>query len=315
MPNPKVYFYSDDEVGVPWPGPDYDRPESFKEPRFVWYDWGWEETNNPDEATAFVTRQRLIWLTDAQIYNLPYLAGCEKRHIFFDLGSDGSRLCFRDFKNLPSIFFRACMTQELMAANPTAISWPWPVEDLSVEAESLGIGRKNYKYDIVFKGQITNDMAQRAVDSVAKSNLKSLIDVTPQFFAYMSEESKKKNRLEFLEVMKQGRLHLVPTSVPDGAIRYRLYEGMSLGRVGVHLCDECVLPLSDRIDWNYAIVTIPEADADNVGPILEEWFSRNSDSQIQERGWYARQVWRAWLDRARWNDVIGGEVSARLGRL
>jgi len=93
----KAYYYTEAETGVPWPGPDADfiLPNGQKKygvqwPRFVWYALpGFEKTTDPAQADVFVVRQRLIWLSRAQIYGLPYLKGNERRHLFFDLGSDG----------------------------------------------------------------------------------------------------------------------------------------------------------------------------------------------------------------------------------
>jgi hypothetical protein len=310
--NPKVYYYTDKEVGVAWPGPDADRPAEYADPRFIWYDWGWPETTDPDEADIFVVRQRLIWLTTEQVYQLPYLSGNEQKHVFFDLGSDGDKACYRDFAGLPAIFFRACVTKNLLLRNPTIIPWPWPVVDIQAEAKQLGVLGQDKKYDVVFKGQITNDMAQAAVDSVAKSKLKSLIDVNKSFFAYMGDDEKRAERAEFLKVMQQGRLHLIPTSVPVGTVRYRLYEGMAIGQVGVSLCDGCVFPFEDRINWDDIVLTIPECSAGDVGPILESWLKGLPDKVLAERGKYARLVWQAWLDRSQWSTVIANEIEMRI---
>jgi hypothetical protein len=306
---PEVYYYTDAEVGIDWPGPDIDRPKSYPEPRFVWYDWpDFETTTNPKQADVFVVRQRLIWLSTEQVYSLPYLSGNERRHVFFDLGSDGARECYRDWPNLPAIFFRGCCTREILHKNPTTIAWPWPVEDLAEQAPS----HKDFKYDVVFQGQAPNDMARRAVAAIRNSSLKCHIDVNRQFFAYMNDEEKKQRQASYLETMRKGRLHLVPTSVPAGIVRYRLYEGMTLGLAGVHLCDGCVLPLSDRIDWDGCIIPIKEEYAGRTGEILTDWLMKHTDDDILDMGRYAREVWAHWLDRRRWGEVIGELVRERL---
>ena len=308
---PKIYYYTDAEVGMDWPGPDIDRPKSYPEPRFIWYDWpGFEETTDPNQADVFVIRQRLIWLSDAQVYDLPYLHGNERHHVFFDLGSDGDKACYRDWPNLPAIFLRSCCTRETLHNNPTTIAWPWPVEDLGEQAPP----REGFEYDVVFQGQTTNDMSKRAVESLRHSSLKCHIDVSRKFYAYMNDEEKAQRRTSYLETMRKGRLHLVPTSVPAGIVRYRLYEGMTLGMVGVHLCDGCALPLADRIDWDGCVISIKEQYADRVGDILTEWLMKHTTKDIEDMGRYARHVWETLLDRRRWAEVIGKLVRERLIR-
>jgi len=306
----KVYFYKDNEVGVPWPGPDADRhlAGDYPEPRFIWYDWpGAKETDSPAEADVFVVRQRLIWLSNEQVRQLPYLRGNEQRHVFFDLGSDGSWKCYRNFSDIPAIFIRGCCTQEMLKADPDIVAWPWPTVDMGAYAD------RSFRYDVVFQGQLTNDLGRRAVESVGGTpGLNVHIQVNPKFFAYEGAAKKQALAASYPETMAAGRLHLVPTSVPAGICRYRLYEGMSMARVGVSLCNGCVHPLADRINWHDCIVTIREGDATHAGAILAEWLTRHTDGDIQEMGRYAQAMWRKWLARDRWAEVIGQIVREKM---
>ena len=306
----KVYHYTDAEVGVAWPGPDADRhlAGDFPNPRFIWYDWpGAQRTDDPAEADVFVVRQRLIWLSGKQVRSLPYLKGNERRHVFFDLGSDGHPDCYRDFSDIPAIFFRGCCTRAMLAKDPDIVSWPWPVVDFGAFA-----GRP-FKYDVVFQGQLTTAHGRAAVKSVHKTaGLNSYLRVNPKFFAYESEEQKKKLRESYGRVLASGRLHLVPTQVPTGICRYRLFEGMSAALVGVSFCDGCVYPLADRINYRDCIVTIREGEAAHAGEILAAWLGRHTDDDIREMGRYAQAMWQKWLARAKWAEVIGKIVRERL---
>jgi hypothetical protein len=317
----KVYFYTDGEVGVPWPGEDHDRRKSgdFPEPRFELCAFpGFERTRDPARADVFVVRQRLVNLSDGQIRGLPHLRGNERRHVFFGLGPDGSRECYRAWPDVPAIFIRATCNREMLEANPATVAWPWPHEtaDMGPHVRREGQG---YEFDIVFQGCANNDLGRRVVTSVEKTpGLKKHIRVNREWWPDMEDEGEQERlRRTYLETTGAARLHLVPTSVEldgrlMGVVRYRLYEGMALGAVGVHLCDGCVLPLADKIDWSRCVVTVKEADADRTGEILADWLARHNDDEIREMGRYARRMWERWIDRRRWAENVAQIVRERL---
>lgn len=326
--NPKVYFYTDEEVGVPFGGPDEDfivdgrpRVPNTKWPRFVWYEWpNFDETDNPYMADVFVVRQRLISLTEEQVMSLPYLAGNERRHVFFDLGSDGRPECYRDF-SIPAIFFRGCCTKQVLANNPTTIAWPWPVHDYGAE---LGGISSSFGLDVVFQGK-TNHLTRRALKSFERplitrgraltSHLAAMSAFYPHLRDSTSPQAKKRAaeyRESYIRMMDMARVLLCPTSVIDGIVRYRLYDGMTLGRITAHICDGCVMPLADRIDWGRILITIRESDADHVGEIIADWLNRHNDNEIRARGLYAREMWDTWLRRDRWGETIGSIVREKL---
>ena len=91
-------------------------------------------------------------------------------------------------------------------------------------------------------------------------------------------------RESYFRTMQASRLALSPRSNRFGAIRYRLYEAMSMGRVNVHLGDECILPLSDRIAWSDCLVQYAEKDASRVGGFIEDWLSYHTDDDIVDMG-------------------------------
>ncbi len=317
----KIYFYTDEEVGMPWPGEDHDRHISgdFPEPRFQLCAFpGFERTTDPAQADVFVCRQRLAWLTDKQIRGLPYLRGNERRHVFFGLGPDANRDCYRMWPDIPAIYIRATCNQEMLKANPMTVAWPWPheTEDMGPYVRQPGQG---YEYDVVFQGCANNELGRRAARLIGQTQrLKTHIQVNHEWWPDMKDKARQEElRRQYLETLNKGRLHLVPTSVEldgrtMGVVRYRFYEGMYLGVVGVHLCDGCVLPLADKIDWGRCVVTVRESDVDSLGDILVDWLSRHSDGEIVEMGRYARQMWERWIDRRRWAENVAQIVRERL---
>jgi hypothetical protein len=88
---------------------------------------------------------------------------------------------------------------------------------------------------------------------------------------------------------------------------------MSAGRVPVHFCDNCVLPLADRIDYSKCSITIREVDAPNTGKILSAWLKNHTDEQIVEMGLYGRAMYERWLCRDRWVGIMTELVKERLG--
>lgn len=312
---PKVYYYKTKEVGVSWPGHDVkSRTERNRPPRFRTRLPGFEATNDPNKADVFFLRQRRCWLTEEEIRDLPYLKGNEKRHIFWDLGSDSDPNCYRVFPDIPSIYFNACTTKDLLEKGPHMIAWPWPVEDFG---DYASVPESGFRYDVVFQGQAPNELNRVTLRSVEKNpKLESYIKPVEQFWPYIRQfdpERAESLRSSYLHTMRVGRLHLCPTSVPKGIIRYRLYEGMSMARVGVLLGDGCVLPHEDKIHWADCIIRIREEDAQYTGDILMEWLSGPAHRDIIEMGRYARRMWKRWCKRENWENVFEAIVRERLG--
>lgn len=316
---PSVYFYTDAEVGVPWPGPDADRHISgdFPEPRFNWCAFpGFERTDDPAQADVFVVRQRLAQLSNEQIRGLPYLRGNELRHVFFGLGPDANRACYRTWPDIPAIYIRATCNQEMLRANPTTVAWPWPheIDDMGPYVRKP---EQDFVHDIAFQGCVNNELGRAIIASVEEEGLTKHVQVNPAWWPDMKDKKEKAHlRRTYLNAMSGARLHLVPTAVKldgrlMGVVRYRLYEGMYLGVIGVHICDGCVLPLWDKIDWARCVITIREADADRTGEILREWLARHDDDHIRTMGLYARQMWWRWIDRRRWGENVAQIVRER----
>lgn len=308
----KVYYYTDSEVGLPWLGPDADRVEHCKKhglrhPRFIWYDWPrFTETHDPGDADVFVVRQRLAKLSEDQLRSLPYLRDRVERHVFFDLAEN--------YQHYPSIVgaisIRGTCTRSMLKWDPGIVPWSAAVNDYG---EYSSLPQEGFKHDVVFQGQTGGSITEPVLKSVERSQLSTHICRLRMFFGYYKDpEEIATLRKSYLESMSLGRLALSPASLSRGAIRYRVYEAMSMARVSVILCDSCVMPLQDQINWSHCLLRLPECEASNVGVILEGWLQTHTDQEIVEMGRYARQMWEKWLWRERWGEVIGMLVRERL---
>jgi len=321
---PKVYFYTDAEVGVPWPGPDADfivdgKPKNpnIPWPRFVWCAFpGFDVTTNGNKADIFVMRQRLIWVTKKQLLKLPYMRkDLMHRHVFFDLGSDGDPMCFRNFPDIPAIFFRGAANKGMMKGTPTTVAWPWPVDDLSDYPLEYAGG---FKHGIVYQGQDAPTQRHTALDvvNVVRDSpivFDAHIAITPTFWGNMRDKALKAILREtFIDTLRASRLSLVPGCNDYGVTRYRFYETMSLGRVPVYIEDKRALPREDVIDYDRCCVFVKECDVPRIDVILNDWLNAHTDAEILSMGAYGREMWKTYLDRARWGQKIESIVRKKL---
>jgi len=312
---PKVYYYTDDEVGFPFPGPDADRLRYFGGvPRFIWYEWpGFEVTTDPARANVFVVRQRFSKLTEAQIRNLPHLKGNEERHVFFDLNDH----YIKTFPDIPGIFFRSCCTHAMLAVNPNIVLWPWALAD-SQPPEYAELPAGGFRYDAVFQGH-DSPSAQMMIRSLQKAtppmktHLKAVKIFWPNIRDHGDTEEAVRLRTEYLETMSAGRLILCPVSNTWPATRMRLWEAMAMGRFQVYFTDEVVLSFNDKIDWDECMLRLPLSAIQDVHEILPAWLAEHSDEEIIERGRYARRMWQEWLAPHRWGRTAGIVVREKLG--
>lgn len=252
-------------------------------------------TDDPSQADCFVLPTDIRHVTDAQILALPYLRGNEARHVFFSLSEFPTRALTVD-----ALAFRTDHNKRLRAAgNARARVWAWGVEDLGAYAYLPASG---FQFDIHAQLWTSSPLTDMAVEACKASGLK-VHDRRHPFF-YGTLETNKDPRLgelrqSFLETMQISRLVLVPRSRAC-VNRYRFYEAMSMGRVPVLLCDDCLLACDDKIDYDQCCVRVPERDAHLVGVYLQEWLATHSDISVEEMGEYGRAMWERWLAPARW---------------
>jgi hypothetical protein len=263
---------------------------------------GFDRTTDPRAADVFIVPAIMQWVGKEALLNLPYLKGNERRHVMFNLGEwMGVSL------GIPAIMIRCDTTKRLLTQDPTAVAWPWPVEDLGAWID------RPFETDVVFRGWVSTPLTDTVCDSVLNTpSLKSHIYRSNRFYGYIEPEEQKVLHQSFLETLAASRLSLCARSIPEGVVRYRLYESLSMGRVPVHFCDGCVMPFADRIDWDFCTLTIPEADAPAAGDIIADWLGENTDEKIRERGAYGRAMWDRWLNSAKWDQLFAEVTKERL---
>lgn len=313
---PCTYYYTDEEVGFPFPGPDADRLKYFGGiPRFVWYEWpGFETTTDPNRADVFVVRQRFSKLTEAQMRGLPYLRGNEERHVFFDLNDH----FIKTFPDIQGIYFRSCCTEAILAVNPNTVLWPWAVVE-SLVHDYIPMPAGGFKYDVVYQGRIYpwNDTM---IGLLENTNLRSHLVRVSTFWPHIRDSPDPSERARaaklkevYLTTMSEGRLILCPMTIGTGAVRMRLYDAMAMGRFQVHFNDRAVLPFNDKINWDECMLRLPLSAIRDIHKILPAWLAQHSDEDIIMRGKYAREMWKKWLAPEQWGHTAGIMVRERLG--
>lgn len=251
-------------------------------------------TDDPSRADCFVLPTDIRHVTDAQLRALPYLHGNERRHVFFSLSEFPKRALPFD-----ALAFRTDMNCNLRSVNPSTRVWCWGVDDLK---EYVPLPEGGFRYDVHAQLWASTPFTDAAVESCQQAGL-NVHDQRNPFF-YGTLETAKDERLAelrktFLESMQASRFVLVPRSRP-GINRYRFFEAMSCGRVPVLLCDECELPLADRINYDLFTVRIAEKDVSKCGERLRQILNRFSDGGLVDMGERARAAWVNWLAPAVW---------------
>jgi hypothetical protein len=280
----KAYYYSPQECGMDEFPPGLMRLSGF------------EKTKNPDEADIFVIQPGLYHLGVEGIKKLPYLKRNERRHCGLNISD-----WFKTSTGIPGMWFRCDCTKSVLDRDPTTVAWPWPVEDLGEWSN------RPFERDVVFVGWSSTSLTDIACESVmAEERLSSYIKRKDTFYGYQPQGQEKMDAHElFLNTLAGSRVSICARSIPDGVIRYRYWEGVSIGRIVAHICDGYVYPLSDRIDYDAFTIQIPESDTDKTGEIVAEWLSKHDDDDIRDRGKYARQMYERWLCRDKWDDLFG----------
>lgn len=286
----RVYYYTPADLGVKEFPPGHMRLA------------GAEAVTDPKRADVFVLPP-ILHHFKPQLARLPYLAGAEPWHVFWNLADD-----YLEQFQMPALFLRAEATKEIVAASPTTRGWPWPVDDLYASFESFDL-------DVVFQGWASTPLTNAVVESVRNTpQLRAHLELHDFFYGYHDTEPAYAHyRASFIDTLRRSRLSLVPRSIKQGVIRYRFYEALSAGRVPVHFCDGRVLPWADRIDYDRCSLHIPEAKAPYAGEIIAAWLADHSDEQIREMGEYGRAMWLRWLDPREWDHRFTEAVQGHFG--
>ena len=280
-----VYYYTPADLGLAsWPA---------GEMRLG----GFTPTTDPYLADAFCLPPITHWVK-AQLANLPYLEGRERRHVVWNVADD-----YDEPLGIKCLALRCDANKGLLRAEPWTKCWPWPVEDLYEPAVP-------FQFDVVFQGWASTPLTDTVVESVGRmAHLNTHLARYPFFYGYHDKDPDYAHyRQSFINTLRASRLSLVPRSIPSGVIRYRFYEALSAGRVPVQFNDNVVLPWPDKIDWTKCSIHIDESHADHAGEILADWLSKHTDDEIRSMGEYGRLAWQRWLNPRAWESLFGEAV-------
>jgi len=244
-----------------------------------------------------------------RLYGLDHILRHPARHVAFNVGDS-----YRFFPNLPCLWLRCDCTAEVMTQDPTTVPIAWPVRD---HADCLALPDGGYAFDVSFIGWDSGPLTARAVASCrATSGLACDIETHQWFYGYVERDDPERAAIanaRYKASLRASRLTLCPASIPDGVIRYRLYEGLSAGRIPVLIGDGSVLPFGPTLDeWKECVVWIRESAVDNTGAILRAWLDAHDDAELARRGAIARRLWTRWMDSARWPELFSEIVAARM---
>lgn len=297
----KVYAYNLAECRLPyWP----DGVMTFPDVEFV---------ENPNDADIFISKAPLDFLNQRgiKIRDLPYFAGNEARHAFFDV-SDGNN----EIYDAPCLFMRANLKQSMKERDPNSVSWPWPIDDF---IDCVGLPEGGFKYDVSFHGLRLSKSRLLSTASCEQSGMSTDMMFHPDFTGYYLPRGNEmpeglRRMREFKRSMRESRVALCPEQIL-GDIPYRFYEAMSAGRIPVLVGSDYILPFADEIPYDTFCLQISRGDAGDAGPIIKQWLHGLSDEEIQERGSLARACWQTWLHRDDWPKHMRYTVEKHLAGL
>jgi len=313
----KLYFYREGrdyeyppdvraEYGNPWAPPLFRRdPADAARPD------GYDEVRTPDEADFIVypnkldpiTVHRRAAFTRAHLAALPHFARLEHKHLFFNFHDLGQPLCTT-----------ACIiTDDPACSNvddPYVYTCPhFPMAHVLRASPDFEFSR--VRFDVSFVGTISDPLRIDLLDSIQQERALRFYLSAPQSedcdrstsYLHMADERRKRalERL-YVGVMRRSWATLCPRGRGSSSIRF--YETLCMGRLAVHVSDEYVLPLADRIDYEAFTLFIPEAEAGNAGALVRRWLEGMDAAEREDRCRKARRAWEEHLAPQYAQDIV-----------
>lgn len=301
--NVKQYIYRPQDAGlVKWPEGELQLD-------------GIEITQNPSEADVFVCPGNIrIFCSNMdsgdlkthKLNRLPYFAGNEARHVFFDCSD-----YFTKPIHLPIMFIRCDVRTWMLPSDVNTLPTPWPVEDYS---ECIDPPTEGFQADVSFHGWLSTDARRQASASViANPEIRCDTACFAQFHGRKEnpQHEKDRQRAAFRASMKRCRMALCPESIP-GVLPYRFFEAMSAGRVPLLVSSDYVLPFKDEIDYASFTVFCERDNAASADKLVVGFCGPHTDPEIIEKGKLARAAWEKWLDTRNWAKLHAYAVQKHL---
>lgn len=276
---------------------------------------GIDRTDDPSMADVFVCPIGLFDLDRASVplQRFPYFRGNETKHVFFDISE------ILTVYHEPSLFFRTNLKTWMLAEDPTAIAFPWPVDDFGDCMEPPDGG---FQYDVSFHGWLNYTTRIHATESCLmdarlKCDMARYPDFSGQYLGrdpetrgYLNPEGRR--RMEgFKASMRASRICLCPESIA-GDFPYRFFEAMSVGRIPFLIGTDQVFPFAEEIPYDEFTIQLPISRAGDAGPVAVEYLAGKSDQELLARGRIGRYYWEKYLDSRKWPQIMADVVRKKL---
>jgi hypothetical protein len=267
------------------------------------------KTENPDEADVFIFPVATMYYREphqiAQVQDLKYLKGREKRHVFFDVSD------YDQVFGMECLFIRCNTKQAMKKYDPNTISWAWPVEPL---AHLAPVPEGGFKYDVCFHGWINYAPRKLSVQSCRDHpGLKGDYSENVEFHGYFERDNPPeaaKRVARFKKGLNESRISLCGRSIKE-VFPYRFFEAMSAGRIPALFCTDYTLPWANKIDYEKCCLLFKEEEASNAGNLIRAFLDKTPDKEIIERGLYGMEMWKRWLCRDDWAKLMTEAVEEK----
>jgi len=247
----------------------------------------------PYELDPIICHRRTPFTRD-YLERLPYFAELEHRHVFFNFHDLGQPLCTR-----------ACIITDDPARSNRDDLFVYPYPHFPFAHVLQAAPDFNFdaiRFDVSFVGTISDPVRLTLLKSIRlEKRLRHYLNApqAPDWdrsasYLHMAS-AKRRQALErlYVGVMRRSWATLCPRG--RGSSSYRFFETMCLGRLPVHMSDEYVLPLADRIDYKAFTLFLPESDAVHAGELVHGWLARKDPDERQGMCRLARKAWEEHL--------------------
>jgi hypothetical protein len=227
---------------------------------------------------------------------LPHWGKHERRHFFFMHSDEDAPI------RTTATVFRQSVNR--CHKDPNTVVMPPPVDDFGHLA---GADYDALPYHVTFVGYIDDPRGLRreAVESLRGCPwLNCFIDTVDRHWCHFegTPEGDRRRQL-FIDGLAQSRLVLAPRG--KGQHSYRLFEGMSAGRVPILIGDGYELPFQEHINWNECIFRLDEAHAYDVANfILGVNELCRPTPCMADMAYRARQAWVNYLAPSNWDRMV-----------
>lgn len=191
---------------------------------------------------------------------MPYYAGNEARHVFFDRRDGGDLL-----SPGTAVHFRPSLQRHEVSRSVICIPYLEPVDNFFGYLHQP----RDIRYDLSFLGERT-DFRERLLDSLKREITSVCFHLRADFFfgGYMAHRPATKSepevtnahRQEYIETIRRSRFVLAPKGY--GTNSFRFYEALSLGVPPILVSDDCALPFERHVDYDAICLRFDARDPD-----------------------------------------------------